>query len=80
MMPGQLALKLFFQLGLALLVLALRTVSIAAGLEYRMDFTAALAFIDDQAPINGPAADYRIDDFSVACRHLPVAVQILRAK
>ena len=46
MMSGQLALKLFFQPGLAFLVLALRTVSIAAGLKYRMDFTAALTFID----------------------------------
>ena len=43
MVPGQLALNLFFQPGLAFVVLTLRTVAVAAGLKDRVDLAAALA-------------------------------------
>jgi len=73
---GQASFKLCFQPLAAFMVLALRTVAIAAGTVDMMFFAAVVALIDGNAILSGTAFDDGIDGLFVLDRHIRISVKI----
>jgi hypothetical protein len=77
---GQASLKLCFQPLAAFMILALRTVPIAAGAVNMMFFAAAVALIDGNAILSGTTFDDGIDGLFVLDRHIRISGKIFRAE
>ena len=81
MVTWELALDLFFEPLLSLMVLASGTVAIATGAIELVGLSAAFALVERQAAGFGTTADDGIDDFAVSFRHrVGVALEVLRAE